>query len=136
MHGQVHTDTEPDVLLNYLDGEAATAASTASQLQDRARQEEQRLLQAACAALRAKHIIRVCSAHDHPHVCEAIQRLIGNAPAIRQAVDLSGESHAAAPGDIHCVSALLERSHCDDAAAQDMYGAGAPLQQASHVCSD
>ena len=97
MHGQVHTNIDPHVLLSFLAGEAATAASTASQLRERARQEEQRLLQAACAALRAKHVIRVCSVHDHPHVCEAIQRLIGNAAAIRQAVDLSGECHVEAP---------------------------------------
>lgn len=89
---QVSTDCDPGLLLDYLTGEAATAASTASAVQDRARQDEERLLQAACTALRAKHIIRVCSVHDHPQVCQAIQRLIGNAAAVRQAVDLSGEA--------------------------------------------
>ena len=89
---QVSTECDPRLLLDYLSGELATAASTASKLQDRARQEEERLLKAACTALRAKHIIRVCSVHDHPQVCQAIQRLISNAAAVRQAVDLTGET--------------------------------------------
>lgn len=88
---QVSTDCDAHLLLDYLSGEAASTASVASLAQERARLEEERLLKAACSALRAKHIIRVCSVHDHPQVCEAIQRLISNAAAVRQAVDLSGE---------------------------------------------
>ena len=90
MYMQVSTECDPCLLLDYLSGESATAASSASIVQDRARQEEERLLKAACTALRAKHIIRVCSVHDHPQVCQAIQRLISNAAAVRQAVDLTG----------------------------------------------
>lgn len=48
---QVSTDCSPEQLLEYLQGEAATAASTAAVAQGRARQEEEELLEAASKAL-------------------------------------------------------------------------------------
>ncbi len=41
-------------------------------------------------ALAAKHVIRVCSAAESDRVAAAARRLLDNAPAIRQSVDLSG----------------------------------------------
>lgn len=88
---QVHTDCKPQQLLDYLHGEAAKAASTAAVAQDKAREEEDRLLEAARVALGAKHVMRMCSSHEHPSVSRPVQRLIHNAHAVRQAVDLSGQ---------------------------------------------
>ncbi|KAL3131939.1 hypothetical protein ABBQ38_007635 [Trebouxia sp. C0009 RCD-2024] len=48
---EVSTDCSPEQLLEYLQGEAATAASTAAVAQGRARQEEEELLEAASKAL-------------------------------------------------------------------------------------
>lgn len=87
---QVRTDCRPQQLLEYLHSQAARAASTVAVAQDKAREEEGRLLEAARIALGAKHIIRMCSAHDHPTLSRPLQRLIQNAGAVRQAVDLSG----------------------------------------------
>lgn len=41
-------------------------------------------------ALAAKHVIRVCSAAESDRVAAAARRLLENALAIRQSVDLSG----------------------------------------------
>ena len=87
---QVTTDCTPQQLLEYLQGEAATAASRAAVNQDRAKVEEERLLEAARMALGVQHIIRICSRNDQPTVTEPLQRLIQHGPAVRQAVDLSG----------------------------------------------
>ena len=84
------THCRPQQLLEYLQGEAATAASTAAAAQDKAKDEEERLLEAARVALGAKHVVRICSPSDHPTVSAPVQRLIQNASTIRQAVDLSG----------------------------------------------
>lgn len=87
------TDCRPQQLLEYLHGEAARAASAAAVAQVTARSEEEQLLEAARSALGAKHMIRVCSTQEHPTVSKPLQRLIQNAGAVRQAVDLSGEEH-------------------------------------------
>lgn len=87
---QVTTDCRPQQLLEYLRGEAATAASTAAVNQERAKAEEDLLLEAARTALGVQHIIRLCSRNDQPTVTEPLQRLIQHGPAVRQAIDLSG----------------------------------------------
>lgn len=84
------TNCRPQQLLEYLHGEAAKAASTTAAAQDRAKAEEDRLLELARAALGVQHIIRLCSRMDQPSVSEPLQRLIQNGSSIRQAVDLSG----------------------------------------------
>lgn len=56
--------------------------------------EEERVLDAARAALGAKHVIRVCSINEREAVIAAARRLIDDAPAIRERVDLSGASIA------------------------------------------
>ena len=89
---QVTTDCRPQQLLEYLQGEAATAASIAAVHQDRAKSEEDQLLEAARIALGVQHIIRLCSRNDQPTVTEPLQRLVQHGPAVRQAVDLSGLS--------------------------------------------
>lgn len=87
---QVTTECRPQQLLEYLRGEAATAASAAAANQDRAKAEEDRLLEAARMALGVQHIIRICSRNDQPSVTAPLQRLIQHGPTVRQAVDLSG----------------------------------------------
>ncbi|KAL3142186.1 hypothetical protein ABBQ38_002537 [Trebouxia sp. C0009 RCD-2024] len=87
---QVTTECRPQQLLEYLQGEAATAASAAAVNQDRAKAEEDRLLEAARMALGVQHIIRICSRKDHPSVTAPLQRLIQHGPTVRQAADLSG----------------------------------------------
>lgn len=87
---QVTTDCRPKQLLEYLQGEAATAASAAAVSQGGARAEEDRLLEAARMALGVQHIIRICSRNDQPTVTEPLRRLIQHGPTVRQAVDLSG----------------------------------------------
>lgn len=103
---QVTTDCRPQQLIEYLCGEAAKAASTAAVAQDTARNEEARLLEAARLALGAKHIIKVCSAEEHPSVSQPLKRLIQGAPAIRQVVDLSG-GHCADLVAIFCFLSLF-----------------------------
>ena len=56
-----------------------------------ARGEEGQLLEAACATLGAKLIIRLCSVQEHPSISRPLQRLIHTAGAVQQAVDMSGE---------------------------------------------
>lgn len=87
---QVTTDCRPQQLLEYLQGEAATAASTAAVNQDMAKAKEDRLLEAARIALGVQHIIRLCSRNDQPTVTEPLQRLIEHGPAVRKAIDMSG----------------------------------------------
>lgn len=87
---QVTTDCRPQQLLEYLQGEAAKAASTAAANQDRAKAEEDQLLEAARIALGVQHIIRLCSRNDQPTVTEPLRRLIQHGASVRQAIDLSG----------------------------------------------
>ena len=87
---QVTTECRPQQLLEYLQGEAAKAASAAAVCQDRAKAEEDRLLEAARMALGVQHIIRICSRNDQPTVTEPLQRLVQHGPTVRQAVNLSG----------------------------------------------
>ena len=88
---QVSTECKPQQLLDYLQGDAATAASETAAAQDKARGEEARLLDLARLALGAQQVIRVCSQNEHPSVSRPLQQLIHNAAAVRQHVDLSGE---------------------------------------------
>lgn len=94
---QVTTDCRPQQLLEYLQGEAATAASTAAANQDRAKAEEDQLLEAARIALGVQHIIRLCSRNDQPTVTEPLRRLIQHGSSVRQAIDLSGLHICLAP---------------------------------------
>lgn len=87
---QVSTECEPQQLIDYLHGEAANAASATAAAQDKARGEEERLLESARVALGAQQIIRVCSQNEHPSVSRPLQQLIRSAAAVKQHVDLSG----------------------------------------------
>lgn len=87
---QVTTDCRPEQLLEYLQGEAATAASIAADAHADSRKEEQALLDAAGEALGAKFVMRMCSRHQQPKINQALQQLIQNAEAVKQSFDLSG----------------------------------------------
>ncbi len=87
---QVTTDCRPEQLLEYLQGEAATAASLAADSHADSRKEEQALLDAAGEALGAKFVMRMCSRHQQPKINQALQQLIQNAEAVKQSFDLSG----------------------------------------------
>ncbi|KAL0041357.1 hypothetical protein WJX79_000663 [Trebouxia sp. C0005] len=87
---QVTTDCRPEQLLEYLQGEAATAASIAADVHANSRKEEQALLDAAGEALGAKYVMRMCSRHQQPEIKQALQQLIQNAEAVKQSFDLSG----------------------------------------------
>ena len=87
---QVTTDCREEQLLDYLQGEAATAASIAADAHADSRKEEQALLDAAGEALGAKYVMRMCSRHQQPKINQALQQLIQNAEAVKQSFDLSG----------------------------------------------
>ncbi len=87
---QVTTDCRPEQLLEYLQGEAATAASIAADAHADSRKEEQALLDAAGEALGARFVMRMCSRHQQPKINQALQQLIQNAEAVKQSFDLSG----------------------------------------------
>ena len=87
---QVTTDCTPEQLLEYLQGEAATAASIAADVHADSRKEEQALLDAAGEALGARFVMRMCSRHQQPKINQALQQLIQNSQAVKQSFDLSG----------------------------------------------
>ncbi|KAL0050186.1 hypothetical protein WJX82_006057 [Trebouxia sp. C0006] len=87
---QVTTDCRPEQLLEYLQGEAATAASIAADAHADSRKEEQALLDAAGEALGARFVMRMCSRHQQPKINQALQQLIQNSEAVKQSFDLSG----------------------------------------------
>lgn len=89
---QVSTDCSPEQLLEYLQGEAATAASTAAVAHGRARQEEEELLEAASDALGTRHVMRMVSRYWQPDINRSLQQLIATADAVKAAFDLSGMS--------------------------------------------
>ena len=84
------TDCRPEQLLEYLQGEAATAASIAADAHADSRKEEQALLDAAGEALGARFVMRMCSRHQQPKINQALQQLIQNSEAVKQSFDLSG----------------------------------------------
>ncbi|KAL3163390.1 hypothetical protein ABBQ32_009774 [Trebouxia sp. C0010 RCD-2024] len=86
---EVSTDCSPEQLLEYLQGEAATAASTAAVAHGRARQEEEELLEAASDALGTRHVMRMVSRYWQPDINRSLQQLIATADAVKAAFDLS-----------------------------------------------
>ena len=97
---QVSIECPPQQLIDYLHGEAASAASATAAAQDKARGEEEQLLESARIALGAQQIIRVCSQNEHPSVSRPLQQLIRSAAAVKQHVDLSGMPSACTDIDI------------------------------------
>ncbi|KAA6429074.1 MAG: hypothetical protein FRX49_01184 [Trebouxia sp. A1-2] len=97
---KVKTNFGRQQLLENLHGEAARSAGAAAVAQMTARGEEE-LLEAAFAALGAKHMIRVCSVQGRACVSRPWQRLICTAAAVQEAVDLSGVT--VAPDDCYDV---------------------------------
>ena len=101
------TDCSPEQLLEYLQGEAATAASTAAVAQGRARQEEEELLGAASDALGTRYVMRMVSRYRQPDINRSLQKLIATAAAVTAAFDLSGMSYK--PYSATC--ALKQKAH-------------------------
>lgn len=69
---------------------AAIAASSTSGERLETASAEQELLSAAKVALGARHVVRICARDKSERVTTALQRLIENAPRIKQRIDLRG----------------------------------------------
>eukprot|EP00892_Ulva_mutabilis_P000125 jgi/Ulvmu1/10112/UM006_0062.1 len=87
---QVHHHCSPRQLMELLLSNAAIAASSTSGERLETATAEQELLSAAKAALGARHVVRICARDKGERVTTALQRLIENAPLIKQRIDLRG----------------------------------------------
>lgn len=88
---QVSIECSPEQLLEYLHSADAAAVSVAAGAAHQAKQEEERLLEAASNALGTQYLIRFISRHKQPDICSSLERLISHAAAVRQTFDMSGE---------------------------------------------
>ena len=87
---QVHHHCSPRQLMELLLSNAAIAASSTSGERLETATAEQELLSAAKVALGARHVVRICARDKGERVTTALQRLIENAPRIKQRIDLRG----------------------------------------------
>lgn len=87
---QVHHHCSPRQLMELLLSNAAIAASSTSGERLETATAEQELLSSAKAALGARHVVRICARDKGERVTTALQRLIENAPVIKQRIDLRG----------------------------------------------
>ena len=88
---QVSIECSSEQLLEYLQGADAAAASAAAGAVHQAKQEEERLLEAASDALGTQYVMRFISRHQQPDIRSSLERLISHAAAVRQTFDLSGK---------------------------------------------
>lgn len=84
-------ECSPEQLLEYLQGADAAAVSIAAAAVHQAKQEEERLLEAASNALGTQYLMRFISRHKQPDIRSSLERLISHAAAVRQTFDMSGE---------------------------------------------
>lgn len=91
---QVRIDCPPKHLQAFLASEAGSLANESASLIADYQAEEATALEAVKAALGAKQVVRICSSYDRIKVMEATARLLEAAPAIREAIDLTGVSLA------------------------------------------
>lgn len=90
----VRTDCPPQKLLEFMLSQSGMEAHHASHYSAEEEAMEETALQAACEALGAKKVVRICSSYEKGHVMAATERLIEAAPYIRASLDLSSVSLA------------------------------------------
>jgi glycosyltransferase A (GT-A) superfamily protein (DUF2064 family) len=90
---QVHHHCSPRQLLERLVSNTAVTASNTTCRRIESVSAEAELLQRARDALGARHVVRICGRDKGDRVSAALQRLVDNAAAIRNAVNLSVRSY-------------------------------------------